>query len=176
MKDSLKDFIARNREAFDDQELPENTWHKIESRLAEGKRPFWNSLVIWRAAAAVFLGLAVYAFATKNSITPTQKKELATLQVEFKDLESFYSSEIATKVALIESLESPENIDPFTQDYQKLDAMYLVLKEEMKSHPSKKVKDALILNFLIRIDLLNQQLQELDKGFKQEEKTNEVNA
>ena len=64
----------------------------------------------------------------------------------------------------------------FTQDYQKLDAMYQVLKEEMKLHPSKKVKDALILNFLIRIDLLNQQLHELDKGFKPMEKTKEVSA
>ena len=176
MKDSLKDFIANHREHFDDQAPSEKTWNKIESMLPGRKRQLWNSLVIWRAAALVFLGLAIYAFASKNLVTPSQKKELATLQGEFKDLESFYSSEIASKVALIESLEGAESIDLFTQDYQKLDAMYQVLKEEMKLHPSKKVKDALILNFLIRIDLLNQQLHELDKGFKPMEKTKEVSA
>ena len=49
-----------------------------------------------------------------------------------------------------------------TQDFQKLDAMYQVLREEMKNHPSEKVKDALVLNLLIRIDLLNQQIKKLE--------------
>lgn len=35
--------------------------------------------------------------------------------------------------------------------------MYQVLNEEMKTRPTEKVKDALILNLLVRIDLLNQQ-------------------
>jgi hypothetical protein len=41
--------------------------------------------------------------------------------------------------------------------------MYLVLKEEMKTRPSQKVKDALVLNLLVRIDLLNQHLQRLEE-------------
>jgi hypothetical protein len=32
----------------------------------------------------------------------------------------------------------------------------------MKTSPSAKVKDALILNMLVRIDLLNQQIQKLE--------------
>ncbi|HEX5171206.1 MAG TPA: hypothetical protein VFW11_18645, partial [Cyclobacteriaceae bacterium] len=51
-----------------------------------------------------------------------------------------------------------------TNDFRQLEAMYLVLKEEMKIRPSKKVKDALVLNLLVRIDLLNQQLHKLESG------------
>jgi hypothetical protein len=61
-------------------------------------------------------------------------------------------------------------LNGFTQDFQQLEAMYLVLKEEMHTHPSQKVKDALVLNLLVRIDLLNQQLHSLEKGYKAQEK------
>ena len=54
--------------------------------------------------------------------------------------------------------------DSFTQDIQKLEAMYAVISEEMKKHPSEKVKDALVLNMLVRIDLLNQQIQKLEES------------
>jgi hypothetical protein len=48
--------------------------------------------------------------------------------------------------------------------------MYSVLKEEMKNHPSQKVKDALVLNLLVRIDLLNQQLHNLEEDADSKEK------
>jgi hypothetical protein len=51
--------------------------------------------------------------------------------------------------------------------------MYMVLKEEMKSRPSQKVQDALVLNLLVRIDLLNQQLYKLEKAYSKERKSGE---
>jgi hypothetical protein len=50
--------------------------------------------------------------------------------------------------------------------------MYQVLKEEMKIHPSQKVKDALVLNLLVQIDLLNQELHKIEVG----EEAKEVDA
>ena len=41
--------------------------------------------------------------------------------------------------------------------------MYQVLKEQMKIQPTQKVKEALVLNLLVRIDLLNQLLYKLDQ-------------
>jgi hypothetical protein len=49
--------------------------------------------------------------------------------------------------------------------------MYMVLKEEMEARPSRKVKDALVLNLLVRIDLLNQQLQKLDQHADEDDET-----
>ena len=43
----------------------------------------------------------------------------------------------------------------------------------MKSTPSQKVKDALVLNLLVRINLLNQQLYKLDQEYNKKEKKDE---
>ena len=160
MKDELKNFIDKNRAAFDDQEPPEKIWNTIEPSLpGMRQKSMWNSLSLWRAAAVLFLGLSVYFFISR---TPAHRKEKALAQVEFMDLEVFYSSQIAEKVALINDIDAAGERDPYTQDFQKLDAMYQVLREEMKNRPSEKVKDALVLNLLVRIDLLNQQIKKLE--------------
>jgi hypothetical protein len=96
------------------------------------------------------------------------------MQVEFRDLESFYGNQIAEKAAFIDKLETSADDDQFTQDVQKLEAMFEVLKEEMKASPSEKVKDALILNMLIRIDLLNQQIKKLEDLRKEENSKIEI--
>jgi hypothetical protein len=89
---------------------------------------------------------------------------------EFTDVESFYVREIADKIDLIEDVSGGENgLNGYTHDFRQLEAMYEVLKDEMRVRPSKKVKDALILNLLIRIDLLNKQLDKLDKEEEAEE-------
>jgi hypothetical protein len=96
--------------------------------------------------------LSVYLFVSQGEET--------TYKGDSKDLE-FYSAQIAEKVEFIDKLEGYED-NQFSQDLKKLDAMYEVLREEMKTSPSAKVKDALILNMLVRIDLLNQQIQKLE--------------
>jgi hypothetical protein len=90
----------------------------------------------------------------------------AKLQVEFSDLENFYNGQIADKIELISNIQEFNDDDSFTQDLEKLDAMYQVLREQMKAHPSEKIKDALILNMLVRIDLLNQQIKNLEDADK----------
>ncbi len=167
MKDRLKDFIDKNRDEFDDKEPSERVWARVAADLRQGVpgKRWMTSVSIWRAAAILFFGISVYLF-TSNTSTP--KREVSKLQTEFKDLESFYGDQIAEKVAFIDKLETGYEDDQFTQDVQKLDAMYEVLREEMKTSPSEKVKDALILNMLIRIDLLNQQIKKLEDVRKTE--------
>ena len=81
---------------------------------------------------------------------------------DFVDVESYYAAQISEKAALI-SNEGLFEDDSFSQDVQKLEAMYAILAEDMKRHPSEKVKDAMVLNMLVRIDLLNQQIQKLEE-------------
>lgn len=161
MKEPLKNFIDSNRPSFDDREPAEKTWHGIEAALPRmGHQSMWSNLWIWRAAALVFLGLSIYLLVSRPVLTNKNEHQLS--QGEFSDLESYYSGQIAEKVAFINDLEAGAEIDLFTQDFQKLDAMYQVLREEMKNHPSEKVKDAMVLNLLVRIDLLNQQIKKLE--------------
>jgi hypothetical protein len=157
MSDRLKEFADLHRDSFDDREPSSRVWKKIESSLFPS-RSLWNSVVIWRAAAVIFMALSVYLMIPKEKLSPRNQAALK----EFTDTESFYVKQISEKVELIDGFEMADEGGNFTQDFKQLEAMYMVLKEEMKTRPSQKVKDALVLNLLVQIDLLNQQLHRLE--------------
>jgi hypothetical protein len=172
MKDQLDDFIRKNRPGFDDKEPSEKVWKNIESSLAFSAKRGWNAVVWWRAAAIIFMALSAYLLIPKEA-TKLQTSELAAN--EFNDVEAFYVQQISEKVELIDGFQKNEGLNGFTQDFKQLEAMYMILKEEMKSRPTEKVKDALVLNLLVRINLLNQQLYKLDQEYdKKEKKEKEV--
>lgn len=166
MKDSLKEFINKNRSELDNREPSDQVWNRINAGLTGKKVSMWNNVMVWRMAAMLFLGLSVYLFSTRINVST---RESARLQGEFSDLESFYIEQIAEKVELISDIQDFSNDEKFTQDLEKLEAMYQVLREQMKTQPSEKVKDALILNLLVRIDLLNQQIKDLEDFEKEKE-------
>jgi hypothetical protein len=165
MKDQLEDFIHQNRQAFDDRVPSRNVWMKIQRKLGFNRSPkiLWDSIVMWRAAAILLMGLSLYLMMPRVS---ESKRDLALK--EFTDVEQFYIQQISEKTELIEDFRKNEGMNGFTNDFKQLEAMYMVLKEQMKTQPSQKVKDALVLNLLVRIDLLNQQLQHLESEDKPE--------
>ena len=170
MKDQLDDFIRKNREGFDDKEPSEKVWRNIESSIKFNTKSGWNAVVWWRAAAIFFMALSAYLLIPKET-AKSQTSELAAS--EFHDVEAFYVQQISEKVELIDGFQKNEGLNGFTQDFKQLEAMYMILKEEMKSSPSEKVKDALVLNLLVRINLLNQQLYKLDQEYDKKEKKEE---
>jgi hypothetical protein len=167
MSDQLEDFIKANRDRFDDKEAPESVWKNIRRTLPVPSKPWYDNLLLWRAAAVIFMALSLYLLIPKSNAA-TENTRVAVN--EFNDVEAFYTSQISQKVALIEEISGSESGDEFTQDFQQLEAMYNVLKEEWKVRPSKKVKDALVLNLLVRINLLNQQLHRLEEDFNDDQK------
>lgn len=170
----LEDFIHQNRQAFDDKEPGQKVWTKIESALPSKPFKVWNSLTLWRAAAMIFMVLSIYLLIPKSPSSDGKNNALALK--EFQDVEAFYVAQIDQKEDLIEGFQNAAEADEFTQDFRQLEAMYSVLKEEMKTSPSKKVKDALVLNLLVRINLLNQQLYKLEKGSPDELKKKDDNV
>lgn len=163
MKKKLEDFVRENRSAFDDKEPGEKVWKNVEASLPAKSYSLWSSVGVWRAAAVVFMCLSAYLLLNKKDTTQQPIAQREELQ-EFHAVEEFYVQQIADKVELIDNYERQEGMNGFTNDFHQLEAMYMVLKEEMKSRPSSKVKDALVLNLLVRIDLLNQQLHKLEQG------------
>lgn len=158
MKDDLSEFVARNRDQFDYRVPTDRVWNRISLSMGFGPS-WWNNVVLWRAAAMLMLGLSLFLFFTRAGNEPRP----ALTQQDFGDVEMFYKAQISEKVALIQDAGDLAD-DSFTQDLQKLEAMYMVLYDEMKRHPSEKVKDALVLNMIVRIDLLNQQIQKLEES------------
>lgn len=162
MKDELKDYIEQHREAFDTKEVPEKIWFNVRQNLF-GEKGFWQPIRYWQAAAVVFFALSSFLFLQDR----VGVKQQASLK-EFKATEAFYIEEISEKMKMIHSVNASD-LNGFTQDFQQLEAMYMVLREEMNQQPSEKVKDALILNLIIRINLLNKQLHEVEASAQSEE-------
>jgi hypothetical protein len=166
MGDKLDDFIRENRAAFDDKEPPESVWNNVKATLPMEKgKPWYDNLLMWRAAAVLFMATSIYLMVPKLSLM-SETNSVAVR--EFNDVEAFYTGQISQKVALIEQITRGDDAEAFTQDFQQLEAMYLVLKEEWKTSPSKKVKDAMVLNLLIRINLLNEHLHRLEEELQKE--------
>ncbi|MDD1444266.1 hypothetical protein MEO93_28795 [Dolichospermum sp. ST_sed3] len=165
MKDSLKNFVNKHRDEFDDKQPSEKIWSDIEGQLPGKGKSLWGNIVVWRAAAVLFLTLSGYLLVSRID-APSMKSDSAKLQIEFSSLENFYNDQIASKIELINSIEEFNDEDSFTQNIEKLDAMYQVLLEQMKANPTEKIKDALVLNMLVRMDLLNQQIKKLEDSEK----------
>lgn len=160
MKNELEKFVTENRASFDVREPSERSWKVIQQNLF-GQASWWNSVTVWRAAAVLFFALSAFLGITRYQSHQQQQVALR----EFKDVEDFYVRQISEKVNLIHEYRGAENgLNGFTHDFQQLEAMYQVLREEMRVRPSQKVKDALVLNLLVRIDLLNRQLQHIEEG------------
>ena len=158
--DDLEKFVRSNRDAFDDKEPPKKVWDNVRKTLfPQTRKLWWDSVVIWRAAAMIFMALSIYLLIPKETRPDSSRVAQVT---DFSDVEAFYIQEISEKVELIDQLSDEGTSNDFTENFQQLEAMYSVLKEEYKTRPSKKVKDALVLNLLVRIDLLNKQLQRLE--------------
>ncbi len=156
MKDELNDFIQQHRAALDDKQPPEKVWKSIGNELFK-KHVWLQPIRYWQAAAIVFFALTLYAW-SKNTTVLIQKP---IADKEFVDTEAFYVQQISEKTNLIHSA-STVDLNGFTRDLQQLDAMYMVLKEELALRPSEKVREAMVLNLLVRINLLNEQLHRLD--------------
>lgn len=156
MKDELQDFVNKQRAAFDDKEAPDQIWKNVEQAIFK-KSTSIKAIHYWQAAAVLFFALS--SFLLFQNGLPFSKPSEAK---EFADTEAFYAQQISDKIKLIHSVNASD-LNGFTQDIQQLEAMYAVLKEEMERRPSEKVKDALILNMMVRINLLNKQLQEVDQ-------------
>lgn len=162
MSDPLEDFIRQNRSAFDDKEPGKNVWSNVAKAIpTTATARMWSAVTLWRAAAIFFMVVSIGAWLPRTFYTKNNP-QTATALKEFHDVEAFYVKQITQKENLIDSFKNADGREGFTEDFRQLEAMYSVLREELKQHPSQKVKDALVLNLLVRIDLLNQQLHTLD--------------
>ena len=157
-EDNLEKFIRQNRDAFDDQVPSERLWRNISGQL-----PPVRKQNVWWKVAAVFFFFTTGIFLYQDYVAPAGSGE------ELAELEDYYFDQIEYKKSLVSNISHDAELIPgLEQDLQRLDAMYLVLKEEWQKKPSRQVLEALTLNLLVRLDLLNRQLEALNEEDKTE--------
>ena len=176
--DNLEKYIKENRVAFDDRNPPEDAWHYINGRVEKNKtRMFSISTYLWRAAVIVLLAVVTLLLVDRSEKEDTiaeANEFINDNEIAFNDVEAFYFKEIETKQSLIIQFvaDNPELDKDLLGEIDQLDSTYQMLKSAAEVGQSERIIDAMVLNLQMRIDILNQQLEVLEKikNIKENEK------
>jgi len=169
----MKDLENTFKKLQDDFDLAEpNIGHfdRFEEKLKRQGKPPKNKLNIswyWLAiAASVILFVGVW-FGNNNA---QNSMELGGLSPKMEETQNFYLATIKKEIKFIEGQKNPKNQriidDAFTQ-LTKLELDHQKLSKELKeSNEDKRVIYAIIVNFQMQIEVLQnlvEQLEEFDK-------------
>lgn len=186
MKDKLERFIRDNREDFDTEEPRPDLWNKIEqgitvpeqkpeneaprrlNSLARSGNPlFRRSPFDWRIAASI----AVLLLA--GTLLYLNQRYGVTQQPEVVAVSPMYAKEFATYTQLIDDKRTelkqmtesnPVLYQQFATDLDRLENSYQTLRADLPENPNQEVLiQAMIQNLQLQIDLLNQQLDVIQR-------------
>lgn len=185
MKKKIEDFINDNRDAFDNHEPREQVWEAIKKQLPlEKKNKAVATRMLWIkwsavAAALIIITSSIFYF---SHISQKQNNAIAAVTGD-NDVPEEYAEEVYHFTKLIElkhkqlkkiEKEQPELYRQFAGDISKLDSNYQALRNELPGHPNQEVLlQTMIENLKWQIDLLNQQLNIIQKINKSKKSINE---
>lgn len=177
-QDKLKQWVQQSREAFDDLEPGDRIWSRIEKQLDTPKsdaskvKILWQTAVVWRAAAVVLLALSAVLIvdkytdrqsqiSTNGDVTPSAPMEVETyFLAKSEELSSRINQLVADDPALKVELRN---------ELQPLDSAYQTLKYKLPHAANPElVLDAMSANLVLRIELLQKQLQIIDRYKRQQ--------
>lgn len=163
MEDKFKEYIDSNRQSFEShQEDYDALWEKIDGGLNKSKSITRH---LWKYAAAVtilVLSTVIY-----------QQKSSGSIPVELAEAETYYAPLIAKKMTVIKTYHA-EIDNVIVADLDELNQVYKELKLDLKDQAdSEEVVSAIIQNYRIKLQILDQILSEIEKE-KDEEQKQEV--
>ena len=201
MEDRLKDFVSEHRDDFDVYEPRPELWQEICQKLPVKKKEetkvikfnfgetfsFSGDMVFMRVAAAVILliGCGLTLWLTKINAPEGNYTDAAVSQPainkiapELAEVEAYYTSQLKDKKEELSEydmkvlgLDEKKEID---REIARLDSSYIQLKKQLLTTPNTdKVMNAMIQNLQIRIEVLNRQLEVLQKIEKLQKQTTE---
>lgn len=182
-QDKLEHFIFENRDDFDVYEPSDELWDRIQKPSPKVIQLNWKTIAV-RVAAVVVIFIASYFFHDMMQSENTQ--QIAQQQPEMEDqqmeqvqvlmeAEVFYSSQISnTKDEIFKlSGNDKELIDDINFDMVELDDIFQELKDDLKDNSdNEEVIEAMIQNYRIKLQVLEEILTQLNKTKNSNENEN----
>jgi hypothetical protein len=199
MKDRLKDFVGEHRDDFDVYEPRPELWQEICQEISAKPKEttkvikfsfgesfsFSGNMAFMRVAAAVILliGCGLTLWITKENtaegnytIAAVNQPAINKIAPELVEVEAYYTSQLKDKREELSEydmkvlgLDEKRDID---REIARLDSSYMQLKQQLLTSPnSDKVMNAMIQNLQLRIEVLNRQLEVLQKIEKLQKQT-----
>ena len=181
MKDRLEKFISDNRDQFDLFEPDDGLWSGIESGEKQ-KRSFrigWKA-VIWRAAAVLIIFGASFVLQEflhqRRSLVSDREEDRILREIpELQEAEFYYTSLLDEKIRLIQPLiaKNPELGATLQEDLSELDSIYKELRKDLRDNiANDEVVEAMIQNYMLKIQILEDLLEYMDDTSKKPEDEN----
>lgn len=159
MKSKLDVFIKENRKAFDENELPDALWHRIEAEL--DKKPKKSvRMFVWLSVAASVIIVCGILWTFETIKRPAM--EIADLNPEYAQQQVHIAGLIQVKKDSLETfaVSDPKLYQTFSQDLNILDEAYQKLKKDLPASPNQQfIMRAMVKNREMQLKILNQQLQ-----------------
>ncbi|AFK03590.1 hypothetical protein Emtol_2454 [Emticicia oligotrophica DSM 17448] len=176
MNNQLERFVRDNRESFDDYEPSVDLWKKIEAKTnptkPKGKMVGFQNWIGSKpkfalgmvAGFAVFLLISYLGY--QYAKPAAQNPDIMALSPSYAKELTHFTSLVEEKRGELKALEKedPELYHQFDTELTVLDYNYQNLRKELPKNPNQEeLLKAMIDNLSMQIDLLNQQLQIIQK-------------
>lgn len=175
-EDTLERTIRQQRDELDYTPAPQ-VWERIQIASSPAGAPpqtgrqiqvnfRQRSIQVFRAAAAILaiFGLGWWFGQTTPATTTdvaqtTQPVNLREVAPELADMEGYYTSLVSQKINEVAQYQNPEDQAQMVQDLTYLDSTYTAMKVELaETGPNERVISAMAENLMLRIEILNRQL------------------
>lgn len=165
--DKLEKYISNNREHLDRYIPDSEIWNRIQSNKSV-KRLGIRRIIAIAASLTILFGSTLAFMAYRNSINTSSSPALV-------ESEYYYNSKVESLINEAEPLftANPGLAKDLMNEMSDLDRIYADLKKDLKDNVSNEdVIEALILNYRVRIEILEEMIQIL----KDEKEKNEKNS
>jgi hypothetical protein len=181
--DNLEKFIKENRSAFDVYKADRQIWRRIKARLHS--KYYSTRILLFRAAMILIIfgtAFTIYKLAVNRTLyenITNDNSERYLKQSQFKETEIYYNNLINNLYRKASPLltGSPEIENEIKSDFTILDSLCIDIKSDLKDNvDNQEVIEALIQNYRVKIQILEDMLVILQENNKSVEKqtTNEL--
>lgn len=180
-EDKLEKYMLDNHQDFDVFEPSDELWEGVQQSITPVRRLNWKTIAM-RVAAVVVIFIASYFFHDLTQQNDTigiaedgieQPSEQMQMLME---AEVFYTSQIHTaqEEFILLSGNDKELIEDINYDLSELDNVFDELKNDLKENgDNQEVIEAMIQNYRIKLQILEEMLGQMNKSTETIEKTNE---
>ena len=172
MSDRLEEFVKQHREQFDLHEPDPSIWLKINPSnqvVAQERRPMrW--LRIAAAVAMIFAGSTAGIYFLTGGFADADRYS-SELYQEVLETEQYYSQIVSDRYNELQPflVSNPAANEMLSADMEELDEVYKELKEDLKDNASNpEVIEAMILNYRVKLDILEDLLIQLKENENQD--------
>ena len=181
-KDKLEEFVSQNREGFDSDGPSKDLWTNISSQIVSKKKirtvPLYQALSL-AAVLLVSVGLSMFYFTMQWSekkhesealVNPIDSEysgiSLTDVSPELAEAEDYYNKEVSHKLSQLKEIKADQEA---IEEVEFLDAEFKLLKQELGESNNEKVITAMIENYQLKLDILENILEQYKKVEEDEE-------